>query len=39
VTPAEITILRSLARADAVTFMPESNTAAALARFEGLATT
>jgi hypothetical protein len=34
VTPAEITILRSLAEADVVTFVPEGHTAAALARFE-----
>jgi hypothetical protein len=33
-TPAEITILRSLAQADVVTFMPEGTTAAALAWFE-----
>jgi hypothetical protein len=33
VTPAEITILRSLAEADVETFMPEDS-AAALARFE-----
>ena len=33
-TPAEITILRSLAEADVVTFMPEDNTAAARARYE-----
>jgi hypothetical protein len=36
VTPAEITILRSLAEADVVTFMPEGHTAAALARFEAI---
>jgi hypothetical protein len=34
VTDAQITLLRSLAEADVVTFMPEDNTAAALARFE-----
>jgi hypothetical protein len=34
VTPAEITILRSLAEVDVVTFMPDGHTAAALARFE-----
>ena len=33
-TPAEITILRSLAEVDVVTFMPDGHTAAALARFE-----
>ncbi|MFL5496404.1 MAG: hypothetical protein ACJ8DC_18615 [Gemmatimonadales bacterium] len=33
-TPAEITILRSLAEVDVVTFMPEGHTPAALARFE-----
>ena len=33
-TPAEITILRSLAEADVVIFMPEGHTAAALGRFE-----
>lgn len=33
-TPAEFALLRSLAEADAVTFMPEGYTAAALARFE-----
>jgi hypothetical protein len=35
VTEAQITLLRSLAEADVVTFIPEGNTAAAaLARFE-----
>jgi hypothetical protein len=34
VTEAELTLLRSLAETDVVTFMPEDNTAAALARFE-----
>jgi hypothetical protein len=34
VTEAENTLLRSLAETDVVTFMPEDNTAAALARFE-----
>jgi hypothetical protein len=34
VTASEIALLRSLAEADVVTFMPEDNTAAALARFE-----
>jgi hypothetical protein len=34
VTPAEITILRSLAEADVVTFMPEGTTRAAVGRFE-----
>jgi hypothetical protein len=34
VTAAEIALLRSLAEADVVTFMPESSTAAAVARFE-----
>jgi hypothetical protein len=34
VTAAEATLLRSLAQADVVTFTPETNTAAALARFE-----
>jgi hypothetical protein len=34
VTSAEITILRSLAEANVVTFMPEGHTAAAMARFE-----
>jgi hypothetical protein len=33
-TDAEISLLRSLAEADVVTFMPEGNTAAAVARFE-----
>ena len=33
-TEAELTLLRSLAETDVVTFMPEDNTAAALARFE-----
>ncbi|MFL5496499.1 MAG: hypothetical protein ACJ8DC_19090, partial [Gemmatimonadales bacterium] len=33
-TPAEITILRSLAEADVVTFMPDGHTPAALARFQ-----
>ena len=33
-TPADFTLLRSLAAADAVTFMPEDHTAAVLARFE-----
>jgi hypothetical protein len=33
-TDAEISLLRSLAEADVVTFMPEDNTAAALARFK-----
>jgi hypothetical protein len=36
VTPAEITILRSLAEAEVVTFMAEGHTAAALARFEDI---
>jgi len=34
VTAAEIALLRSLAQADVVTFMPEGQTAAALARYE-----
>jgi hypothetical protein len=34
VTEAQIALLRSLAETDVVTFMPEDNTAAALARFE-----
>jgi DNA-binding PadR family transcriptional regulator len=34
VTPAELTLLKSLAAADVVTFMPEDNTAAARARYE-----
>ena len=34
-TPAELSLLNSLAQADVVTFIPEDNTAAALARFEG----
>jgi hypothetical protein len=34
VTDAEITLLRSLAETDVVTFMREDNTAAAVARFE-----
>jgi hypothetical protein len=34
VTAAEITLLRSLAETDVVTFMPESSTAAAVARFD-----
>jgi hypothetical protein len=33
-TEAEITLLRSLAETDVVTFMPEDNTAAAVARFK-----
>jgi hypothetical protein len=33
-TPAELTLLKSLARADVVTFMREDNTAAARARYE-----
>jgi hypothetical protein len=34
VTPAEIALLRSLCETDVVTFMPESNTAAARAKYE-----
>jgi hypothetical protein len=34
VTEAEITLLRSLAEADVVTFMPEDDTAATVVRFE-----
>ena len=34
VTEAKITLLRSLAEADVVTFMPEDDTAAAVVRFE-----
>jgi thiazole synthase ThiGH ThiG subunit len=33
-TEAELTLLRSLAAADVVTFMPEDNTAGARARYE-----
>jgi hypothetical protein len=33
VTEAEVALLRSLAETDVVTFMPEDNTAAAVARF------
>jgi hypothetical protein len=33
-TPAEVRLLKSLAQADVVTFMPEDNTAAALTRYE-----
>jgi hypothetical protein len=34
VTEGELTLLRSLAETDVVSFMPEDNTAAALARFD-----
>jgi hypothetical protein len=34
VTKTEVTLLRSLAQAEVVTFMPGANTAGALARFE-----
>jgi hypothetical protein len=35
VTADELSLLKSLAQVDVVTFMPDGHTAAALARFEG----
>jgi hypothetical protein len=34
VTPAELSLLKSLAETDVITFTPEDNTAAAVTRFE-----